>query len=611
MAGQHNPSNDSTDRRRETTGAKTIQRHTPIRETAPRQLRYEQARIGLCYLDTDLRYVEINEWLAALNGLAPAEHLGRTMGDILPGVEEAVSKQLRQVIETGEPILNGLAYAQTAAHPATKRLYQHDYYPDKAADGTVLGVQCIVQDITHQRLAEVAGLIPWEADARTWEFCYVGIQAEEMLGYPIERWYESGFWSSCIHPDDRQNVIDFCSTNSRTQTHYEFEYRMIKADGTSIWLRDVVDVDAVGGEPVILRGFMFDISDLKEALGEIDKLKQQLEEENRYLRHEIRQTRSGEELIGESSLMRQVTALVEQVAPTDATVLILGETGTGKELVARSVHERSPRAARPLVKVSCATLPSNLIESELFGHEKGAFTGAISKRIGRFELADGGTILLDEIGDLPLDLQPKLLRVLQEGEFERLGSTKTITVDVRIIGATNRDLEQAIEAGEFRKDLYYRLQVFPITVPPLRERRGDIPLLVWYVLSRTKVSLGRPIDSVPDDVMQRLVRYSWPGNVRELENVVERAVILTQGQSLQLEKSFGLDDVVNGGRSGTAGTTSARLEEVERAHILRVLQECGWRIKGKSNAAERLGLHPSTLQHRLTKLGIERPVQVI
>ncbi len=218
--------------------------NTPAGGTAPGLLRYDQVRTGLCYLDTDLRYVEINDWLAALNGLTPAEHVGQTIGDILPSVAESVTRQLRKVIETGEPILKGLAYAETAAHPAVKRLYQHDYYPDKAADGTVLGVQCVVQDITQQRLTEVAGLIPWEADARTWEFSYIGPQAEEMLGYPIERWYESGFWTSCIHPDDRDYVIDFCSTSSRTREHYEFEYRMIKADGTGAWLRDVVTVDA-------------------------------------------------------------------------------------------------------------------------------------------------------------------------------------------------------------------------------------------------------------------------------------------------------------------------------------------------------------------------------
>ncbi len=640
LGGQQNPSTDSPDRRKETTDAKTVQRHwhrcsserlvmrtqdnALLGGTTPGMLGFGQAQIGLCYLDTDLRYVEINDWLAALNGLTPAQHVGQTIGDVLPSVGESVARQLRQVIETGEPILKGLAYAETAAHPGTKRLYQHDYYPDKANDGTVVGVKCIVQSITHQKLTEVAGVIPWEADARTWEFSYVGPQAEEMLGYPTERWYDSGFWASCVHPDDREDAVGCYRTRCRTQEHFECEYRMIKADGTSVWLRDVVDVDSIGGEPIILRGFMFDISDLKEAreaaehgeqtlrtaLQEIEKLKQRLEGENLYLRQEIGQTRSGDELVGESNLMRQVTALVEQVAPTDATVLILGETGTGKELIARSIHEQSRRAAHPLIRVSCATLPSTLIESELFGHEKGAFTGAISRRIGRFELADGGTIFLDEIGDLPLELQPKLLRVLQEGEFERLGSTKTITVDVRVIAATNRDLDDAVATAEFRKDLYYRLQAFPITVPPLRERRGDIPLLVWYLLGRTNVNIGRAIDSIPDDVMQRLVRYPWPGNVRELENVIERAVILTQGQSLQLEGSFGLSDVGIGGRRGTTGTTSARLEDVERAHILRVLQECGWRIKGKSNAAERLGLHPSTLLHRLKRLGIERPLTI-
>jgi transcriptional regulator with GAF, ATPase, and Fis domain len=305
--------------------------------------------------------------------------------------------------------------------------------------------------------------------------------------------------------------------------------------------------------------------------------------------------------------MSEVNGLVEQVAPTNATVLITGETGTGKELVARSVHAQSSRADRLLVPVNCATLPSNLIESELFGHEKGAFTGAVRQHIGRFELADGGTIFLDEVGDLPLELQPKLLRVLQEGEFERLGSTKTIKVDVRVIAATNRDLDQAVAAGEFRKDLYYRLEVFPIHVPPLRDRPSDIPVLVWYFLGRTKLSIGRPIESIPDDVMQRLERYPWPGNVRELENVIERAVILTRGTSLHVDESFGRNGVGRTAAPGALDIQSARLEDVERAHIVNVLEECGWYIKGRSNAAERLGLHPSTLLHRMKKLGIERP----
>ncbi len=229
------------------------QDNTQMGEASLGLLRYDKAQMGFCYFDTDLRYVEINDWLAAINDLTPAEHVGRTIGEILPIIAEGVESQLRQVIETGEPILKGLAYAETAAHLGVKRLDQHDYSADTSADGTVLGVKCIVQHITHQRLAEVVGVIPWEADARTWEFSYVGPQAEVMLGYPIERWYESGFWTSCIHTDDREYVIDFCSTSSRTRQHYEFEYRMIKADGETAWIRDVVNVDSVRCEPIILR----------------------------------------------------------------------------------------------------------------------------------------------------------------------------------------------------------------------------------------------------------------------------------------------------------------------------------------------------------------------
>ena len=345
---------------------------------------------------------------------------------------------------------------------------------------------------------------------------------------------------------------------------------------------------------------------LRAALDQVEGLRQRLENENVRLRAEIRREGLGDEMVGDSSRIRQVSALVSQVAPTDATVLILGETGTGKELVARSIHALSHRRDRTLLKVNCATLPSTLIESELFGHVKGAYTGAVNQRVGRFELADGGTIFLDEIGDLPIELQPKLLRVLQDGEFERLGSTETMKVDVRVIAATNNDLESAVADGRFRKDLFYRLQVFPLHVPPLRERTSDIPLLVWYFLGRTKVSIGKPIETVPDEVMQRLVRYAWPGNVRELENVIERAVILSDGTSLRLEPSFGGGDASRA-RPPDIPATSTRLEDVERVHILRVLEECDWHIKGEANAAEKLGLHPSTLANRLKKLGIERP----
>jgi len=288
------------------------------------------------------------------------------------------------------------------------------------------------------------------------------------------------------------------------------------------------------------------------------------------------------------------------VAPTDSNVLILGETGTGKELIARAIHSRSRRSDRPLVVVNCAALPSTLIESEFFGHEKGAFTGALTRKIGRFEVADGGTILLDEIGDLALDLQAKLLRVLQQGEFERIGSTTTMKVDVRVIAATNRRLEKEAASGVFRSDLYYRLSVFPIELPPLRERPDDISLLVWYFIAKSQRKLGKNITEVPRKTMEALTAYAWPGNIRELENVIERAVILSSGRTLRVDESFAS---VNAQRRTSAADKT--LADVERAHILRVIEECGGHIKGNNNAAARLGLNPSTLRSRMKKLGIE------
>ncbi len=338
---------------------------------------------------------------------------------------------------------------------------------------------------------------------------------------------------------------------------------------------------------------------LQQALGEIAQLKERLQAENVFLQEEIKGASSFEEIVGESASLRRVFHKVEQVAPTETNVLILGETGTGKELVAHAIHSRSPRRHRPLVKVNCAALPSTLIESEFFGHEKGAFTGALSRKIGRFELAGGGTIFLDEIGDLALDLQAKLLRVLQEGEFERIGSTATLKVDVRVIAATNRKLEKEVAAGTFRSDLYYRLNVFPVELPPLRERRDDIALLVWYFIAKSQRKLAKSITEVPKKTMETLTAYAWPGNVRELENVIERAVILSPGSTLRVDESFAR------ATPGRGGSTSVRsLEDIERAHISAVLEACGGRIKGKGNAAERLGLNPSTLRSRMKKLGI-------
>jgi transcriptional regulator with GAF, ATPase, and Fis domain len=319
------------------------------------------------------------------------------------------------------------------------------------------------------------------------------------------------------------------------------------------------------------------------------------------LQEEIKTEHNFEEIIGQSEKVRELLRKVEQVAPTDASVLICGETGTGKELLARAVHNRSRRKDRALVKVNCGSIPSGLVESELFGHEKGAFTGAMQQRIGRFELAHGGTIFLDEVTELPLDTQVKLLRVLQEGEFERVGSSKTMKVDVRVIAATNRDLNQVVNQGSFRADLYYRLNVFPLESPALRERKGDIPLLVSFFLSRFGKKLGKEARGVAQKSMESLIRYSWPGNIRELQNVIERAVVLARGPVVQVDESM-----LRGEAVATQALAIDTLENNERNHILRALGETHWVIHGKKGAAELLGINPSTLRSRIDKLGIKR-----
>jgi formate hydrogenlyase transcriptional activator len=311
----------------------------------------------------------------------------------------------------------------------------------------------------------------------------------------------------------------------------------------------------------------------------------------------------GDGIVGRSAALRDVYEQLEMVAPTDATVLICGETGTGKELIARAVHNLSVRRAHPYVKCNCAAIPTGLLESELFGHEKGAFTGAVAQRVGRFELANRGTIFLDEIGEAPLELQPKLLRVLQEREFERLGSSRTVHTDARLVAATNVDLPGMVDAKKFRADLYYRLNVFPIHVPPLRERPGDIPSLVRHFARHYAARIGRRIKWVPATAMDALVRYSWPGNIRELQNLIERAVILSAGERLDVPASE-IDEGIGAPRASAPHRT---LEEAERAHILATLKETRWVLAGPQGAAQRLGVNRSTLQFRMKKLGIERP----
>ena len=337
---------------------------------------------------------------------------------------------------------------------------------------------------------------------------------------------------------------------------------------------------------------------LQERFREIEQLKQRLEKENIYLQEEIKLLAEHTEIVGQSKGMKKILVQAEQVARTDSTVLLMGETGTGKELLARSIHRMSSRKDRPLVTVNCASLPPTLIESELFGRERGAYTGALTKMVGRFEVADGSTLFLDEIGELPLDLQSKLLRVLEEGKFERLGSTKTLRVDVRIIAATNRDIVQEVKEGRFRKDLYYRLNVFPIAIPSLRERREDIPLIVWAFVREFQKRMGKEIESIPRKSMDALQSYPWPGNVRELRNVIERAMIVSSGKTLSVQVPKFVSSEIE---------ETPILEDAERRHILSVLERTGWRVAGKGGAAEILGLNRSTLLSKMKKLGIRRP----
>ncbi len=368
---------------------------------------------------------------------------------------------------------------------------------------------------------------------------------------------------------------------------------------------------------------------LRAALAEVETLKNRLHAENIYLQEEIRREHNFEEIVGSSPPLLGLLRQVEQVAPTDATILIYGETGTGKELIARAIHDRSPRRKRPLVKVNCGAISAGLVESELFGHVKGAFTGAIENRSGRFELADGGTLFLDEVSELPLETQVKLLRVLQEQEFEPVGSSRTLRVDVRIIAATNRNLEDAVRTGHFRSDLFYRLNVFPLTLPPLRERQTDIPQLVMFFLSRFSKKLGKKVETVSKETMDRLVHYPWPGNIRELQNLLERVAVLSQGSVLTLQpdlfpalgsslpsiaKAAAVSSPTNAvkpsvlpaGPQGSAPDHALTLEEVERQHILEVLNQTKWVIEGLKGAAKVLNLHPNTLRSRMKKLGIQR-----
>jgi PAS domain S-box-containing protein len=441
----------------------------------------------------------------------------------------------------------------------------------------------------------------------------------EILGYSREELLGKKLWEIGTFRDIEESKATSAELKSKGYVRYD-DLPLVTKDGRTIAVEFVSNVYLVNHHKVIqcnirdtterkLIGEALKKShselerqavELRTALSEIKTMKDQLEAENIYFRHENKMKHRFEQILGQSDGLKYALYRAEQVAPMNTTVLILGETGAGKELIAFAIHDMSPRKDRSLITVNCAALPGNLIESELFGREKGAFTGADTRQVGRFEIAHGSTLCLDEIGELPLELQAKLLRVIQHNQFERLGSSNTVKVDVRIIATTNRNLEEEVRKGRFRQDLYYRLNVFPITVPPLRQRKEDIPLMVQAFMERYSKKMGKKITSIQKETMKALQDYPWPGNVRELESIIERAVILCPGPVLQLADKLEIS-------SSPLSSAVRTLEETERNQILKILSETRWRIDGNDGTAAILGLHPSTLRARMHKLGIVRP----
>lgn len=574
-------------------------------------------------LDRQHRIVRANREAAKRLKCDRASLLGRPCHEVIHGVSEAPTECLHaQVLKDGHE------HRVETREPRLGGEFLISCTPIRDASGEVTGSVHVARDVTelkrseaelrraHEQLKQRRALAVaasldgvWEWDAKS-DVVQYSERFAELLGYTVDEIPQTlDFFRSALHPDDDTRVWTAVQDHLYHKAPFDVEYRLRTKEGDYRWFRakGKAERDA-SGRATWMAGSLQDIHEqktaemgLRGALEEVQRLSDRLRAENVYLQEEISSSQGFDEIVGESEPLRLTLTKIEHVADTDASVLLLGETGTGKELFARAIHNRSRRKVRALVKTNLAALPSSLIESELFGHVKGAFTGAVSDKLGRFELADGGTLFLDEIGELDPELQTKLLRVLQEGEFERIGSGETKKVDVRVVAATNRNLHRAMEEGSFRPDLYYRLAVFPVEVPPLRLRPDDIPLLVWHFAAKKQRRLGKTITDVPPTVMQALVDYDWPGNVRELENVVERAMILSTGPNLTLDESFKLVQPAR-----IASMAPVR-QEIDRVQIVEVLEECHWKIKGVGNAAERLGLKPSTLRYRMKVLGIKRP----
>ncbi len=573
---------------------------------------YEHTPVMMHSIDRQMRIVNVNEtWLRTL-GYEREEVVGRPGPDFLTAesrryaLEEAIPRlfeegsvrevEFQMVTKQGEVIdvrLSAVLEPGEAGEPDYSLAFLVDVTERKRMEREL--------QESRERLARVIesamdAIVTFEEESHAIRL--FNRTAEEIFRCPAAQ--------AVGNPVDRFLSPSLGALLRRSKRAFD------RGDLQVVWAPEGVTARRAGGEEFPIEATLSRV----EAAGELlrtlilrdvgqrraaEATLRKLELEKGYLREELEASFRFAEIVGDSAAMRKVLAAIETVAPTGATVLITGETGTGKELVAHALHRLSPQADQTLVKVNCAVLPAALVESELFGHEKGAFTGATARRIGRFELADGGTIFLDEIGDLPLELQAKLLRVLQDGEFERVGGSRTLTVDARVIAATNRDLEQSLEQGRFRSDLFYRLNVFPIRLPPLRERREDIPLLARHFVLKHAARLGKRIDAVCDDVIEALARLPWRGNARELENAIERGVILARGRRLEPGEWL-----PRPGESAAERGGAATLDEVQRQHILATLERTGWVVSGPRGAARILGMKPTTLEARMKKLGIRR-----
>jgi len=623
---------------------------------------FSATRVGVCVLDTDLRYLAINHALAEMNGIPAEAHLGKSLREVLGDSAELVEPQCERVLATGQPIFDLEISTLLPTRTEPGHWIEH-YIPVKGADEQVKQIGVVVIEITEQKkleeslrgvsetlreekkrqqvMMEVSRALATKWDAR---------KVFPKISAYLRRLLRQEYAALAVHDEKSgqlvRQVVDFPLRKGPvvdTEIHpaKDPHGKALRERAPLIFSRDDMQKFPTGTTDHLLaeglqslccvpllrpkgplgvlvlgstRANAFKTDDLTllnqvasqlaialenaRAAHEVEHLKNRLEQEKGYVEGETGSHLHFEEIIGQSPALKQVLGQVEVVAASDATVLILGETGTGKGLVARAIHRTSKRKDRGFVTLNCAAIPTGLLESELFGHEKGAFTGAVTQKIGRLELADRGTLFLDEIGEIPLELQPKLLRVLQDHEFERLGGTRTIKVDLRLIAATNRDLARSVAEKEFRSDLFYRLNVFPIRMPSLRERREDIPLLVRFFIRHFARGMDRGIETVPSDTMNALINWHWPGNVRELENFIERSVILTEGTALRAPLAEF--------QAETSSSAEHSLEGTEREHILRVLRETDGMISGPTGAARRLGLKRTTLQSKMQRLGIKR-----